>query len=380
MPLYWLWLTECVKISEKEKWTLLEHFQNPENIFFATAEDMSAAVQLSQESLEQLQNKNLKPAEKIIAECDRKKIHILTIDDDCYPSRLKNIYDPPMVLYYKGKLIDFDNVATIGVVGTRDASAYGLATAKKLGGEIADCGGVVISGMALGIDAMATHGALLSSGYAVGVLGCGVDRVYPAGNADLFRRMERTGCLISEYCPGTKPDKWNFPRRNRIISGLACGTVVVEAPTKSGSLITARQALEQGRDVFVVPGNIDVPTFQGNFALLREGAIAVSFGKDILAEYAGIYPNITLTEKKTASVDKNVVDNPPTSAYSDLEMPADDLSAEEIAVLSQIKGETLMDTIITGTGIDQSAVMAAVTMLEIKGHVSTLPGGRVIRN
>ena len=380
MLVYWLWLAECVKIPQKEKLALLEHFQTPENIFFQSAEQIASKVQLRPESAEALQNKNLKPAEKIIAECDRKKIRMLTLDDACYPDRLKNIYDPPLVLYYKGTWADFDSLPAIGVVGTRNASVYGLSTAQKLGGEIAACGGVVISGMAMGVDAMATHGALLQSGYAVGVLGCGVDRIYPACNGDLFRRMERMGCLISEYPPGTKPDKWNFPRRNRIISGLSCGIVVVEAPMKSGSLITARQALEQGRDVFVVPGNIDIPTFQGSYTLLREGAIAVSSGKEILSEYATIYPDIVLIAENPAPVDKNTVDNSPRCAYSDVEIPAEDLSAEETAVLSRINGEVLMDELITGTGLAAAAVMAAVTMLEIKGLVSTLPGGRVIRN
>lgn len=380
MLIYWLWLAECVKISPKEKLALLERFQSPENLFFMSSEDISAQMQLSVVSAKELQNKNLKAAEKIMAECDRKGIHILALDDTRYPKRLKNIYDPPLVLYYKGKFADFDSLPTIGVVGTREASVYGLSTAQKLGGEIAACGGVVVSGMAMGVDAMATHGALLQSGYAVGVLGCGVDRIYPACNGDLFRRMERTGCLVSEYPPGTKPDKWNFPRRNRIISGLSCGIVVVEAPRKSGSLITARQALEQGRDVFVVPGNIDIPTFQGSYALLREGAIAVSSGKEILSEYTAVFPDIAIVEADPAPVDKNVVDNSAHCAYSDVDISAEDLSEEEISVLSCLKEEMLIDDLITGTGLAAADVMAAVTMLEIKGFVSTLPGGRVIRN
>lgn len=384
MLVYWLWLATRAKVQAKDKLALLEHFHSPEDVYFLKEQDYTNAVELSAEAVKALQDKDLKLPEKIMADCDRKRINILTWEDARYPNRLKNIYDPPLVLYYKGRLPDFDNLPVIGVVGTREASAYGLSTAQKLGGEITACGGVVVSGMAMGVDAMATHGALTESDYAVGVLGCGVDRVYPACNAELFRRMERSGCLISEYPPGTKPDKWNFPRRNRIISGLSCGVVVVEAPVKSGSLITARQALEQGRDVFVVPGNIDIPTFQGSYALLREGAIAVSSGWEILSEYEAVYPELIRkavpAEEKNAPVDKITVDNGEKPPYSDLEIRAEDLTADEQAVLSRLNGEMLMDNLIAGCGLSTSAVMAAVTMLEIKGLVATLPGGRVIRN
>lgn len=383
MPIYWLWLATRAKLQTKEMLALLEHFGSAEDIYFLSENDYPATLELSADAVKTLGDKDLKVPEKIMADCDRKGIRILTWDDSHYPNRLKNIYDPPLVLYYKGKLPHFDDLPAIGVVGTRNASAYGLSTAQKLGSEIADCGGIVVSGMAMGVDAMATHGALIQSGFAVGVLGCGVDRVYPACNAQLFRRMEQSGCLISEYPPGTKPDKWNFPRRNRIISGLSCGIVVVEAPLKSGSLITARQALEQGRDVFVVPGNIDIPTFQGSYALLREGAIAISSGWEVLSEYEQLYPEwicqAPAAEEKAAPADKKVVDNGKNQAYSDVEIPADDLSDDEKAVLSQLDGEMLMDNLIAGTGLSTPAVMAAVTLLEIKGLVVTLPGGRVIR-
>lgn len=383
MHVYWLWLATRDKVQLKDKLALLEHFHSPEDIYFLKEQDLTAAVDLSKEAVKALQDKDLKLPEKIMVACDRKGIKILAWEDAAYPNRLKNIYDPPLVLYYKGKLPDFDSLPVIGVVGTRNASAYGLSTAQKLGSEIAACGGIVVSGMAMGVDAMATHGALIESDFAVGVLGCGVDRVYPACNAQLFRRMERSGCLISEYPPETKPDKWNFPRRNRIISGLSCGIVVVEAPVKSGSLITARQALEQGRDVFVVPGNIDIPTFQGSYALLREGAIAVSTGWEVLSEYQAIYPELireASAEEISAPVDKIAVDNASKQPYSDVEMPEEELSDHERTVLSLLDGEMLMDNLIAASGLSTPTVMAAVTLLEIKGLVATLPGGRVIRN
>lgn len=379
MPEYWLWLAERPGLSIREKLALLEYFHDPEDIYFAKQYPDS----ISDQGKAALQDKNLGEAKRILAQCRRKKITVVTWQDAAYPERLKNIYDPPIVLYCKGKLAQLDALPVIGVVGTRKASAYGLNIAKKLSGEIAQCGAVVVSGMAMGVDAMATCGALETAGYAVGVLGCGVDRVYPACNLELFRRMERNGCLLSEYPPGTKPDKWNFPRRNRIISGLSCGVLVVEAPVKSGSLITARQALEQGRDVFVVPGNIDVATFAGSNHLLREGGTAVSSGWDVVSEYEMIYPHAVKKQPATAErqiLDKKAIDNGNTENYSDQENKSADLTTEEQAVLQQIRGEQLVDTVIAESGLSTSAAMAALTMLEIKGFAVTLPGGRVIRN
>ena len=177
------------------------------------------------------------------------------------------------------------------MVGTRHASPYGMTTAKKMGYQITKCGGIVVSGMAYGIDGMAMKGALTAGAPVVGILGCGAEMVYPPSNRPLFSDVENYGCIMSEFPPGTPPVKWNFPKRNRIISGMSCGVLVVEAPEKSGALITARCAADQGRDVFVVPGNIDVPTFVGSNRLLRDGAIAVSSGWDILSEYQMQFPD-----------------------------------------------------------------------------------------
>ena len=377
MRIYWLWLALRTGMSERDKVAALTHFGSPEDCYYA--EDYSD-LELSRDAAASLQNKELKEAEDILAACEKKKIHILTFGDSQYPSILRNIIDPPMVLYYKGILPDFDREPMIGIVGTRKASAYGMTTARQIARQIAAHGGTVVSGMAEGIDAMATWGALDASKMAVGVLGCGVDRIYPICNRELFRKMEQLGCLISEYPPGTPPNRWNFPRRNRIISGLSCGVLVVEAPAKSGALITARQALEQGRDVFVVPGNIGVSSCEGSNALLKEGASLVTSGWDVIGEYAYRYPdqireNIQLVPQED---DKIVVDNELPPLYSDLEMIAEDLSEMEKAILSAIGAqEQLIDTVIAKTGFTSSDVLAALTMLEVSGYVTTRPGGWV---
>ena len=415
MIVHWIWLATRTGVSDRIKVELVRHFQDPENIFFADPDSYRVIEDLSEEGMESLKDKNLAGAQEILNECDRHGIRILTYNDAAYPNRLKNISDPPMVFYYKGRLPDFDGQPLIGVVGTRHASPYGLTVAKRMGYQIARCGGIVVSGMAYGIDGMAMRGALTAGSPVVGVLGCGVDIVYPPSNRSLFGDTESYGCILSEFAPGTPPMARNFPRRNRVISGLSCGVLVVEAPEKSGALITARQAADQGRDVFVVPGNIDVPTFVGSNRLLRDGAIAVSHGWDILSEYEGLFPGkirrdlgqslqtaypdevarSAETEKETSKVaqnsrkpahksqkhrdkEKKVIDKAESSPYSDVNDTRPKLSADEEQIVAAIGGgERLVDDLVAETGLPVSKVLATLTLLEVKGVVKRLPGKRV---
>ena len=278
--------------------------------------------------------------------------------------------------------------------GTRKASPYGLKTAQRLGGEIAQGGGLVVSGLAEGVDAAAMLGALNQRASVVGVLGCGIDLVYPRKNKDLYLQTECQGCILTEYAPGTPPLRWNFPKRNRIISGLSCGTVVVEAPEKSGSLLTARLALDQGRDVFVVPGNVDDPRCAGSNRLLRSGAIAVSCGQDVLAEYQGLYRGklpryspISREEKPEKpgakeplkkKLSREPIDKAVPELYSDRVVPGIRLSEEERRVLDAIgPGEILVDEVIAKSGLPTGKLLSLLTMLELKGAICRLPGKRV---
>lgn len=411
MLIHWIWLAARPDMNDREKKAVLEHFHDPEDVFFADSYDR--VEQLSADACEALKDKNLTPAEEILSVCAKKNIRILTFGDKEYPTRLKNISDPPLVLYYKGTLPDFEKRPVIGVVGTRKASLYGMTAAKRLGYQIGKCGGLVVSGAASGIDGPAMLGALSGDTPVVGVLGCGVDVVYPKSNKGLLEDTQRRGCLISEFAPGTPPYKWNFPKRNRIISGLSDGVLVVEAPERSGALMTARQALEQGRDVFVVPGNIDVASCAGSNGLLRDGAIMVSSGWDVVSEYRHRYPDIVSMDRNAlrqreelerierprpnAKVaqkadcpgnngnsaegkEKKVVDNAGNSAYSDGYKPIPGLNPQEQAIVEQLSdGPRLVDEIIAAAGLPSGTVLAALTMLEVKGIVKTLPGRRVIR-
>lgn len=412
MLIHWIWLSNRTNLSDRVKANLLQHFRDAEDIYYADAEGCSLAEGLTKEGLESLQDKDLTQARKIIDVCDEKNIRILTFRDAAYPGRLRNIADPPVVLYYKGRLPEFDSLPLVAVVGTRKATPYGLTTAKRMGYQIASCGGIVVSGMAYGIDSMAMQGALTAGELVIGVLGCGVDVVYPQSNRSLFADVERHGCLISEFAPGTEPFKWNFPKRNRIISGLSCGVLVIEAPENSGALITARQAAEQGRDVFAVPGNIDMPTCAGSNALLRDGAMMASSGWDVVGEYKALFPDkiqnrckpgqqlaypdevarsALEAEKPMPKVaqkprlfggrkekKKKEIDNGQSSHYIDAEAKRPPLTADEQAILTLVEqGKTLVDDIMATTELTAGAVLAALTMLEVKGLLQRLPGKRV---
>ena len=400
MLIHWIWLSRCNHVSDRMKVELVRIFQDPENIYFADMGSFCSIPGITAEGKSALADKDLQEAESILRTCRRKNLQILTFQDAAYPARLKNIPDPPLVLYYKGRLPDFDALPVIGVVGTRKASAYGLNTAMKLGYQIASSGGLVVSGMADGIDGMATCGALTAGMQAVGVLGCGVDVVYPPQNRSLFADVEQYGCLLSEFAPGTAPLGRNFPKRNRIISGLSCGVLVVEAPEKSGALITANAALEQGRDVFVVPGNIDVDTSVGSNRLLRDGAIAVSSGWDVMSEYESQFPDkITEFTEKTGKIqpeatqnatltgnnqiskqkeDKKVIDNGDASPYIGLEDSVPPLLPEEQKILAALTREPRpLDDVIAQTGIPTARMLATLTLLQVKGMVKQHPGKRI---
>lgn len=411
MQLHWIWLATRAGLGDCGRMLLLQRFADAEDVYFAETGEYARVEGLSPEAISSLQEKSLAEAEQILADCQRENIRILTWQDALYPKRLKNIADPPVVLYYKGTLPQVDALPCIAVVGTRGASAYGMSTAKRMGYQIAACGGITVSGVAFGIDAMAMRGALSAGAPVIGVLGCGADVVYPASNRALYADTQRQGCLLTEFPPGTPPIGWNFPRRNRIISGLSCGVLVVEAPEKSGALITARQAADQGRDVFVVPGNIDVPSCKGSNALLRDGAIAVSSGWDVISEYQDRFPD-KITENRTGSRQtaypdeleeqplqvaqtpkvpekkhrksifgkKKEIDNTPSSPYIDADKPRPVLSADEETLLSFIGADgALVDDVISDAGLPAGQVLAMLTMLEVKGVVARLPGKRVQR-
>ena len=401
---HWIWLTTRPGIGVHGRAALLRLFGTAERIFEMKERDYLAAEGFECRWLESLLDKSLDEAEKILIECDDKSIRLVTYADGAYPSRLRNISDPPALLYYCGTLPDFDNEAVIGVIGSRRCSAYGLLHAKQFSKLIASSGGLVVSGGARGIDSMALRGALDSEMPVACVLGCGVDVVYPPENRELFRQIAAHGCLLSEYRPGTRPDRGNFPVRNRIISGLALGVLVVEAPERSGALITANLALEQGRDVFAIPGNIGVKSCEGSNRLIRDGAIVVENGWEILREYEHLFPG-KLSDGRSReamergfmahfgraapvytpvvleeAIDKKVIDNPENRNYSDVKEKVPVLAGDEAAVFAVLSEQPeLADELVVRSGLPAQRVAAALTMLQIKGLARKQAGNRYCR-
>ena len=400
MPIYWIWFAQLKGMSLFVKRQLLETFGDPEELYRADTKPMSKEI------VDALQQKDLTEATEIYGLCLRKDIRILTYGDTAYPERLRNIEDPPMVLYYKGTLPPWQAQPVIGVVGTRKASPYGLQTAHLLSSQIAACGGLVVSGAAAGIDAFSMEGALDAGKPAIGILGGGVDVVYPVSNRKLYRRTEENGCLISEYPPGTRPYPGNFLRRNRIISGISNGLLVVEAPARSGALNTARHAFEQGRDLFVVPGNLGVDTCVGSNALLQEGAYAALSGWDVVKQYEPIYPGrvenrpVVLQKTKQTPLLKvaeasampekeenkkkvspqNAIDNLDKSTYSVIKQRPENLSDQESRVLAHLcHVPQLIDSILDASDLPSGTVQSILTRLTIKGLVIQHPDGRISR-
>ena len=387
---HWIWFAALQGISLRQKLQLLERFSDPEELYYLNTEENPSG--LSPELVRILSDKELTAARQRIKQCADQNIHILTYTAAAYPDRLRSIHNPPLVLYYQGVLPDFEAQPAIGVVGTRKASVYGRTNALDMCRELGACGALVISGGAAGIDTEALKGAMDADAPVVAVLGCGVDVVFPASNKKLFEKIIEKGCLLSEYPPGTTARTWHFPERNRIISGLSNGVLVVEAPEKSGALITARDAMEQGRDVFTVPGNINTSTCAGSNALLREGAAAVFCGWDVLKEYAPQYPGVErrefvpkLAEQPTLvwisdpvmlpGSDKKSVDNSNHSAYSDQDSKAAQLDALSRKLLRCLDTEPApVDEVIAQVEAPAAEVLSALTRLALLGMVINHPG------
>lgn len=285
--IYWIWLSLRLGQGNMELLPLISYFKSPENIYHEMDRNVFSRVLkgFRRSAVDFLLDKSLDESYKIEAYCKANKIDVLPFDSDRYPKALRQLSNPPIVLYARGQIRKLDEKLLISVVGTRSLTEYGRKTAYKIGYELAAAGVVVVSGLARGIDSAAACGALDAGGKTIAVLGSGLDRMYPPEHKKLAQQISRNGIVISEYPPLTSPDKPHFPLRNRIISGLSIGTAVVEADMKSGALITARDTVMQGRDLFSIPGNIDEKNSQGTNDLIKQGATAITCAADMLEFY-----------------------------------------------------------------------------------------------
>ncbi|HEY5512098.1 MAG TPA: DNA-processing protein DprA [Geomonas sp.] len=349
---YWFALKSVPLIGNVTFLRLLAHFGTPERALAATASELSAVRGVSGAAAASLLSHDGRPFAK--AECERVAqtgAAVVDILSERYPKLLMEIPDPPPYLYLVGELKGSE--PAVAIVGSRRASQYGLCTATRLARDLAGCGVTVVSGMARGIDTAAHWGAVKGGGRSIAVLGCGIDVVYPPENGALFEAVGRSGALISEFPMGTAPLAENFPRRNRIISALSRGVVVVEAGERSGSLITARYALEQGREVFAVPGNVTCSGSRGGNGLIKEGAKLVERVEDILEE-------LSIAPAAGAGVPQ-----PPSFSLTPQE-------AELYALLC--RGPLQIDDIIVQSALTAGEVSATLLRLELKGAVMQLPG------
>jgi len=434
--LFWIWLAEALGAANKEFGNLIGMYETPYDIFLAEEAELERLDGLSPRTVSALANKDLQRATEILEACERQNIGILTYDDERYPKAFGDLKDPPILLYYKGILPDLSGRLSIGMVGMRKMSEYGLHSAYRIAYELASAGVVVVSGMAEGIDGVCAAAALAAKGQTIAIFGCGVDVIYPRFHKKLSNAILQNGAILSEYPPGTRPIKFHFPTRNRLIAGITQGTVVVEAGIGSGSLITAKVAVSQGKDVFALPANVGSSGAEGTNGLLRDGAKPILGARDVLEPYLYSYAetlNLEALSKvgKTSQTDMRYLNelgviellptdgkkafrtpasresDPPTkprnnrNCKSDLEevaksvperepvakqppMPADretpdkmlsSLSPVQLAVMQAIPDDHgVTADALANLGYPYPEIVSALTMLEILGLIQKLPG------
>jgi DNA processing protein len=381
---YWVWLSELAGLGNQTRLALLEHFNTPEDVYYADEGEILLTEGMTRREADALKAKDLTEAEKILADCERLELQVLTLRDAAYPVRLRSIYDPPCLLYLRGRLPEVDELPAVAVVGTRKASPYGIRCAEDLAFGLADAGALVVTGLARGIDSMAAQGALRAGGTVIGVLGGGVDVIYPKENGWLYDDVAAAGCLISEYPPGTEPLPAHFPIRNRIMSGLSVAALVVEAPVRSGALITAGMALDQGRDVFAVPGPIYAENSKGCNRLIRDGAGVAAEPWDILRDYEAQFPGKLRGTTRSApgplETQPGQMVETAEPAMPSLSLKGAGLTDDQILLLRTLTDQPMLtDDLIELTELPTRRVLSALTMLEIDQYVTQCSGKRYMR-
>ena len=386
--IYWLWLSTSPRIGPRAITSLLKYYGGPEQMYFAPVGEITRLLPRNIEGAEELEKRDLDAAKRIFEKCDNDGIDVITLNEDAYPERLRNIHLPPAVIYVKGKLPNMDAEPVIAVIGTRKATPYGIKMGMRMGYEIAKCGGTVISGLTVGIDSAAAEAALMADGRVIGVLGLPHELDKSRFSRDVIMR----GALISEYAPGTKPYSSFFRARNRITSGLSLGVTVIEAPLKSGTRLFVNEADD--------PGNADQPNCEGTNLLIKEGAKPVTNGWEVVSEFAALYPNKVRKvefempsgvvpkseakpkkEPRAEKREKKVVDKAPDAAYIDLQKQLDSLSPSQLKIVGAMDGPSVhVDTIIERSGLVPAKVLADLTLLQIKGYVRQETGKRFSLN
>ncbi len=340
---------------------IIQTFGSAHKVFYSEPEEIVSLTGIKLDTAKKIKSfSNWQKIDDLTNQCEKKQIKILTINDESYPQLLKEIYDPPVVLFCKGILLPQDNFG-LAVVGSRQLSDYGKRVTEKFAFELASCGITIVSGLARGIDSVAHISALSAQGRTIAVLGSGILKIYPPENKKLSEQIIQRGAILSEFYPETPPKRENFPKRNRIISGMTIGTLVTEATTNSGALITAKLALEQGREVFAVPGNITSKNSEGTNFLIKNGAKLVQKIEDILEEIKPFIPSLK-------------------ESYISLESTIKvDLNDEENAIFSLLDKPLNLEEIVLKTGFGISRILEILLKLEINGLISRFEGKYIRR-
>lgn len=359
-------------VGPRTRHRLIEHFGSPDHVLAASDAELLQVNGVRPAATAAIRESSPHEAERMLTACQARGVEILLDGDPLFPTSLRRIDDPPSVLFMRGEVRPADAFA-VAVVGARHATPYGLKVAEQLGGALARAGYTVVSGLARGIDAAAHRGALAASGRTLAVLGSGVLQIYPPEHVALGDEITHAGALISELPPFTKPSVGAFPQRNRIIAGLSLGVVVVQAAERSGAMITARLAGEQGREVFAVPGDISCSMSKGCHRLIQDGAKLVGSIDDILEELGPLQKTVTDSHSS----------RPAPSAASPPSRPAESLLSEiERDVLAAIPAAPeacLVDQVIDRSGLEAAQVLATLSLLETRRLVRRLAGSRVAR-
>ena len=394
---YWLWLSGC-EVSAKAKAALFRYYGDAQQAFMAPKGDYRMVEGISPAEREILEKRDLFIADRIYGECQRQFLDIITYQDARYPKRLRNIYAPPAVLYLKGKLPNIDENAAIAVVGTRKASVYGIRMARNMANDIARCGAIVVSGLTRGIDGAAAEGALLADGIVVAVLGTSHEKDKNFLSPDVAVR----GAVISEYPPTREMRNSFFRERNRISAGLSVGVLAVEAPENSGTALFVEEAVEQGKEIFAVPSNVDSVNSVGTLNMLKDGAKLVTCGYDVVCEFEYLFPGKLHPPKGGSSTEKiipaeaekqrqnggiaeeetkKVIDKENDRGYIDLKEQLSKLNETQLKIITAIDANAShIDDIIEATGLPTATVLAQLTVLEIKGYVRREAGKRITLN
>ncbi len=389
---YWVWLQTVLRAGSNKVLPVLEKYGSAKGVYETPFNDLKLSGIFSPRELSVLEKKDLSIAKKVLNDCKALKISAVCINNRYYPELLRQIPNPPLVLYFKGNIELLNGEPTICIVGPREVSPFGKRAAFSLAARLSSGGFTIVSGGALGSDTAAHKGVLAVDGNTVCVLGCGINSTYLKENQPLRDKIAEKGIVISEYFPNEGATKYSFPIRNRIMSGISHGVAVIEAGEGSGALSTANHANEQGRDVFVIPGNPTYAQYKGSNKLLQDGATALLDANDIFLEYIGAFPH-KIDSEKAYRITAKMSEEKPTDKVA--KPPADklvkqvdekikqktkkiinnNLSKKAEMVYNQLDKPIFMMDEINCT-LTANEMLAAITELEIMGYIAALPGGR----